>query len=149
MNKPLMILLAIAVIGVGGFYTYRVLFDQYTIKPAKIFAEAFNERPESATNLTGGGEVSGNFDYWIHFKLTGRTAELKKKAEFKESEADKEMARRWFAQVETPPSDSLTVQQFNNLKFYKRVENETQSVSSEWLLHNWRTDDQFYRRWGY
>lgn len=147
--KPLFILLGIAVIGVAGFFVYKVGFDQYTVRPAKIFTDTFNEKVEVAENLTGGGNISGNFDYWIHFKLPGRLAEIKHKEEFQEVEADKEMARRWFAEQETPPSEALSVKQFNNLKFYKRVLNETQSVTSEWLLRNWRTDDQFYRKWGY
>ena len=146
---PLFVLLGIAVLGVAGFFIYKVGFSQYTVNPPKIFQDVFDERLESITDLTGGGNISGNFDYWIHFKLPGRTAALKKKAEFQEVPADKEMARRWFAEAESPSSPSLDVKQFNNLKFFKRVENETQSVSCEWLLHNWRTDDQFYRRWGY
>lgn len=147
--KPLFILLGIAVIGFAGFFGYRVMFDRYTIKPVKILEEAFDERPASVTDLTGGGNMEGSFDYWIHFKLAGRTAELKKKDEFKPNEADKEMARRWFAEVMKPASPSLEIAQYNNLKFFKRVDSQTQSVSTEWLLHNWRTDDQFYRKWGY
>ncbi len=149
MSKPLMIILLIAVLGFGGYYTYRVLFEGYTLKPAKIFSEAFEEKPESITGLTGGGTISGNYDYWIHFKLPGRAAALKIQADFVPNDADKEMARRYFAGVETPSDPSMGVTEFNNLKFYNRVKNETQSVSSEWLLHNWRTDDQYYRKWGY
>jgi hypothetical protein len=147
--KPLMALLLVAVLGVVGYFIYKIGFSDYTVRPPKIFAEAFDEKPEVVTGLTGGGVVSGNYDYWIHFKLPGRMAEIKNKSEFQQNDQDKEMARRYFAGVETPPSTSLSVDQFNNLKFYSRVKNETQSVTSEWLLYNWRTDDQFYRKWGY
>lgn len=147
--KPLMALLAVAVIGLVGYFIYKIGFSNYTVQPAKIFAENFVDSPESVTDLTGGGEVSGNYDYWIHFKLPGHIAELKKKSEFLPNDQDKEAARRYFAGVETPPSPALGVDQYNNLKFYNRVKNETQSVTSEWLLHNVKTDDQFFRAWGY
>lgn len=149
MAKPVMALIVVAVIGFVGYFIYKVGFGNYTVNPQKIFAEAFEEKPDAITDLTGGGEVSGNYDYWIHFKLTGRMAELKNKADYGQNDQDKEMARRYFAGVETPSSPALTVDQYNNLRFYNRVKNETQSVTSEWLLHNWRTDDHFYRKWGY
>lgn len=148
-SKPLMALLAVAVIGLVGYFIYKIGFSDYTVKPAKIFAENFNESPDSVTDLTGGGEVSGNYDYWIHFKLPDHIAELKKKSEFMPNDQDKEAARRYFAEAEKPPSPALNVDQYNNLKFFNRVKNETQSVSSEWLLHNTKTGDQFFRAWGY
>jgi hypothetical protein len=145
--KHLFVILGVVLLGAVGWYTYKTLFDRYEIKPERIFEEEFEENVAHVSNLTGGGRISGDFDVWLHFKLAGRAADLKQKGEFKPNEQDKEFARRWF--YEKAPDPSIDNTQYKYLKYLQRTDNRSQSVDQEWFLYNWKTDDQYYRKWGY
>lgn len=147
-SKPLLALLVVAVIAVVGYMVYKIGFDGYTVRPEQIFAETFTDLPTQIEDLTGGGTKSGSYDVWLKFKTPGRMAVLKNKDDFKKDDADQELARRWFAEHLTkPPVKSLENSQ--DWKFFKCVKSETQSISQEWLMYNWKTDENLYRKWGY
>lgn len=145
--KPFLALLVVLIIGVVGYTVYKLGFSDYTVKPDQIFAENFDNSPVQISDLKGGGTKSGNYDVWLTFKLPGRVADLKNKAEFKEGDADQELARRWFAEHLNPTLPSLD--KVADWKFFKRVKSETQSISQEWLMYNWKTDEHLYRKYGY
>lgn len=141
-------ILAVVVVAAAGFYVYRVLFDQYTLKPEKIFSAAFNDNVSSVSDLTGGGNISGSFDVWIRFKLIGRNVDFKSK-NWKVNEIDKELGREWFYNTQKAPDPSMATTEFNNLKFYENIESTSTNITHEWYIRNIKDDVQYYRRWGY
>lgn len=144
---PFFVLLAVVVIGIVGYSIWKLGFSDYKVVPEQVFAENFNDSPVQISELKGGGTKSGNYDIWLTFKLGGRMADLKNKAEFKEGDSDQELARRWFSEHLNPTLPSL--EKVADWKFFKRVKSETQSISQEWLLYNWKTDEHLYRKYGY
>jgi hypothetical protein len=122
------IILVVAIIGFAIFYTFRVMGDAYT---------------------TGGGSISGDYNIWLHFKLPGRRAGLVKDSQFQEIKgADQEVARRWFAE-KLPDSLGAKETQRQYLRYFHRLDSTSANISHEWLLYKWRTDDHYYRRFGY
>lgn len=149
--KPFIALVVIAIVGFIAYYGYTVMHEQYTVNPSKIFKQTFTEDPASSSivDLTGGGSISGDYDYWLHFRLVGRRAGLIKDSEFKEEKGpDREVARRWFAE-KLPDTLGAKDTQRQYLRFFHRVDSTTANISHDWLLYNWRTDDHYYRKFGY
>jgi|AGTN01.2.fsa_nt_gi hypothetical protein len=147
--KPFIMLVVIAIVAFAGYYGYTVMHEQYTVNPDKIYARTFSEDPKSITDLTGDGTISGDYDYWVHFRLVGRRAQLIKESDFKEEKGpDREVARRWFTE-KLPDTLGAKDTQRQYLKFFHRVDSTTANISHEWLLYNWRTDDHYYRKFGY
>lgn len=147
--KPILTIVSVIIIGLALFFGYKISADQYTVKPEKIYAENFRDDISKISDLTGGGKISGDYDLWIHFKQD-TLAGFKGRKEFEETPADMEMARRWFAE-NTPLKDdpSLGPTQRQYLKLYNHMESLDTKLDHEWLLHNWRTNDHFFRTWGY
>jgi hypothetical protein len=146
--KPFILLVVIAIVGFADFYGYKVMSEQYTVNPEKIFKQTFTEEPSAIVDLTGDGSISGDYDYWLHFRLVGRRAGLIKDSEFKEEKGpDREVARRWFAEKSDTLGAKDTQRQY--LRFFHRLDSTTANISHEWLLYNWRTDDHYYRKFGY
>jgi hypothetical protein len=144
---PFFAILGVLVVGLVGYMIWKLGFDSYTIKPEVMFVDAFSDSPVQIVDLKAGGMKSGNYDVWLYFRLPGRMAELKKKAEFRREDADLELARRWFFAHMKPSPKSL--EDTENWKIWKRVDSATSSISQEWLMYNWKTDDHLYRKWGY
>ncbi|MBX9668021.1 MAG: hypothetical protein K2X93_10400 [Candidatus Obscuribacterales bacterium] len=148
-QNQLFVILALVVLGAVGFYVYRVLFDQYELKPEKVFTQAFNDNVSSVSDLTGGGTISGTFDVWLRFKLVGRAVEFKSK-NWKLNDVDKELGREWFySHCQKTPDPSLGNIEFNNLRFYENIESTSTHITHEWYIRNLKDDIQYYRRWGY
>ncbi len=148
-QNHLFAILAVVVIVAIGFYVYRVLFDQYTLKPEKVFTQSFNDNVSSISDLTGGGSISGAYDVWIRFKLVGRAVEFKSKT-WKLNDIDKELGRDWFyTNCQKPPDPSMATTEFNNLRFYENIESTSTHITHEWYIRNVKDDVQYYRKWGY
>ncbi|MBZ0185666.1 MAG: hypothetical protein K8F91_05385, partial [Candidatus Obscuribacterales bacterium] len=138
--------LAIGLLLFGTFYVFKVMSDRYTFKPEKLFTDTFDENISSITDFKSGGEISGSHDTWIYFKLT-REAVLKGKDDFKGGD-QAEVARRWFIKI-LPDSQGLQPQSIENLKLRSKVDNSQDHIYHHWYLYNWRTDEHYYRDWGF
>lgn len=141
-----LIALAIAIIGFGLYYGYRVMSDKYSVKPEKLFTDTFEDNFTSVSNFKGGGEVSGSHDTWLYFKMT-KEATLRNKDQFT-GEDREEVARRWFIKL-FPESEGLKPVNYQYLKLKSRIDNQADHINHYWYLYNWRTDEHYYRDWGY
>ncbi len=151
-NKPqssgfpgwLLILIIIAGVGYCIYYSYSVISNQVKYKPESTFENNFDGHKVRVSDLQGDKVQTGISDEWIHFKYLGR-APLKHQSEFEKKWAIE--GRDWF--LEKFPNHPGLTTDLQRLEFYKRTENQHASVINEWLIYNPRTDDHFYRRWGY
>ena len=142
--------IAIVLVGLFCFLGWRFALyigDQYKVHPEKIYEKAFVVPIEKIDDLSGSGSISDRHDMWIHFRYTEKD-DLKEKDKFEEAPLDCEQARRWFAE-RRPEDSSLVFQENQYMKLYKKVDQYTTGMERAWLLHNWRTNDYYYRTWGY
>ncbi len=148
-SKQILMVVAFFAIAAALYFGYKGFSKQYTVDPKKIFTDNFNEDVDMVQDLKGGGNISGNYDVWIHFKLDHR-AKIKGTKEFDESPADLVVAQEWFAK-NTPYAEdpSLSIQQRRFLKVYNHLTSTDTQLEHDWLLHNWRTNDHYFRAWGY
>jgi hypothetical protein len=130
----------------GLYHGMNVVKDSYTVKPLKVYEEAFENPPNHVTDLTGGGTLSGNFDIWLHFKCPTNDMKLKKESLFQKILA--EQGRRWF-EANVPDQAKGLEGDINRLELYYGTWRTATTVSNYWLLHNKATADYYYRSWGY
>lgn len=138
------IAIVVIIVAVCGVYSAKIIGDQVKFKPIDCFEQNFDGHKVRVSDISGDRVQTGISDEWIHFKYLGK-ATVKHENEFKEGWALE--GREWFLK-KFPDHAGLTTD-LQRLKFYKRVENQRASVQNEWLLYNPRTDDHFYRRWGF
>ena len=91
-------------------------------------------------------KISAHNDKWMYFKMTGE-AQLKDKETFK-GEDRAEVARRWFVEL-MPDKEGLKPEYRKFLKIKSKIDSRTDHIKRQWYLFNWRTDEHFYREWGY
>ena len=142
-------ILAIVLIGLCIWYVYTAMKDRYTVKPEKIFNAIFEDNFSDVKDFKGGGEISAHDDKWLYFKKTGE-AELKDKHSFT-GEDRAEVARSGFVQLPElgPEIEGLKPEHRKYLKIRSKVDSRTDHIRRQWYLFNWRTDEHFYREWGY
>lgn len=140
-----LILLAIVLIGFVVYSINHYMTDRYSVHGDRLFKAAFDEDLESIKDLSQGGNISSDYDEWIHFKLA-REAKLKDIENYKGDDA-KEVARRWF-EAKFPENKGVDSSQRPNLKFWSRVDSTSAQLKRQWYMYNWRTDDHFYRIFG-
>lgn len=139
-------ILGIAIIGVCVYFVSRAMSDRYTVKPAKVFESVFLDSYSSISDFKGGGNISAHDNKWLYFKKSGE-AQLKDKTKFTGKDRA-ELARRWFEE-KLPESEGLKPKYRGELKLKSRVDNSTAHIRHFWYLFNWRTDEHYYREWGY
>lgn len=141
-----LIILGVAIIGFCFYLVSRAMTDRYTFKPKTYFTEVFDDSVASVRNLKGDGIISSTEDKWIYCHKVGEL-KLKDRASYKGKESP-ELARRWFIK-KFPESKGVQNAQRDNLKLISRTNNSTSHIWSRWYLYNWRTDEHYFREWGY
>lgn len=76
-----------------------------------------------------------------------REAILKDKSAYKADDPP-EIARRWFEQT-LPESEGLNSKYRGVLKIKSKIDNSSAHIIRSWYLYNWRTDEHYFREWGY
>lgn len=144
-QRPLIALGAV-IVCLCVYYVYVTMKNQYTVKPEALFKNVFEDSFSKVSDFKGGGEISAHNDKWMYFKMTGE-AKLKDKETFK-GEDRAEVARRWFVEL-MPDKEGLKPEYRKFLKIKSKVDSRTDHIKRQWYLFNWRTDEHFYREWGY
>lgn len=145
MAKVPLIILALVLIGFVVYSINHYMTDRYSVHGDRLLKAAFDEDLDSVKELSQGGNISSDYDEWIHFKLA-REAKLKEMDTFK-GDDPKEGARRWFEE-KFPESKGLDSSQRPNLKFWSKVDSTQKQLTRQWYMYNWRTDDHYYRIFG-
>lgn len=69
MAKVPLIILALVLIGFVVYSINHYMTDRYSVHGDRLFKAAFDEDIASIKDLTQGGNISSDYDEWIHFKL--------------------------------------------------------------------------------
>lgn len=141
-----LLLLGIALAGFCVYMVSKAMSDRYTVKPEKVFNSVFEDSFSSVTDFKGGGSRSAHDNMWIYFKKAGE-AQLKDKSSYKGHDRP-EVARRYFEKL-MPESEGLKPKYRAVLKLKSKVDNSSAHIIRSWYLFNWRTDEHYFREWGY
>lgn len=125
------------------FFAASRFGESSNITIEKVYSRYFDTPITSVSELDGKTSWTTNFEAYCRFKYSDKV-QLKHASEFHSRWA--EDARRWFA--ERWPDDRALWDRDANLTFLYRVDNSPEAIRNEWLLHNKRTNDYYFRVWG-
>ncbi len=126
----------------GSYYVGGVMREAYTVRPAKIFRQSFTNDIQDVQELQGGGQLGSYFNVWLTFKCP-KGAHLKEASRFGNSFAGQ--AQMWFRDREL----GSDLQNPDDLELLARSDHDSVvSIINEWLLHNKKTGQYYFRSWG-